>query len=95
MGEENPHIFKSIELCDFVGKAKNESQEDDEEEFMEIFLRTMIGLEPCEDGDGEEMKLPKEMVEIEGSLFKSVFKDNEDKQSFGTVMQLEEDEPKV
>ena len=58
---------------------------------MEIFLNTVIVLEPCEDGDGEDMKLAEEMVEAEGSLTESVFKDNEDKQSSGTIMQLKEE----
>ena len=58
---------------------------------MEKFLNTVIGSEPCEDGDSEDMKLPKEMFEAEGSLTEYVFKDNEDKQSFGTVMQSKEE----
>ena len=59
MGEENPYVFKSNELCDFVGKAENESHEDDEAKIMERFRNTLTGSEPCEDGHGEGMKLPK------------------------------------
>ena len=35
---------------------------------MEIFMNTPIGSEPCEDGDGEYMKLLEEMAEAEGSF---------------------------
>ena len=59
MREENTYDFKSNELCDFAGKAQNESDEDDEAKIMERFRNTLAGSEPCEDGDGEGMKIPK------------------------------------
>ena len=46
---------------------------------MEIFLNSLIRSKPCEGGDGEDTKLPKEIVEVKGSLIESVSKDNEDK----------------